>query len=182
MQANSTTTTAATVYDAAYALRNELLANLDTRECAGALTFLLTTWAALTAAQARREAARFASIARAELFDALLDAVDYARSVAPIGPWSRAVETAYGYLLDAEVLSYDAAAHALRVESASRPGTFYTANGSCQCEAFTRGTGVCWHRAAARLVARALELRAQPAPAAQPLGARIAAARTAQAA
>lgn len=105
------------------------------------------------------EAARFAPIARADIFDELLDAVDYARSVAPAGAWLNAVNAAYGDLLDADVLYYDAERHALRVESASEPGRFYVANGACQCRAFELGNP-CRHRCAARLVYRALELRA----------------------
>lgn len=34
---------------------------------------------------------------------------------------------------------------------ASPSGAIYTANGSCQCQAYTNGKP-CWHRAAARLV------------------------------
>lgn len=119
---------APTVYDVAYALRNELLANFDTRECAGALTFLITTWAALTAAQVVRAAVRFVAVARAEIFDELCAAVDYARPVAPAGAWLNAVSAAWGDLLEAEVLWYDAERHALRVESANEPGRFYTAS------------------------------------------------------
>ena len=35
----------------------------------------------------------------------------------------------------------------------SPSGEIYTANGSCQCKAYTNGQP-CWHRAAARLVQR----------------------------
>lgn len=152
--------TAATVYDAAYALRNKLLANYDTREAAGSLTLIITTWAVLTTAQARREAARFASIARAAIFDEMLVVVDYARRTAPAGAWYRAVERAYGWLLDQDVLRHRPADHALLVESASTPGTFYAANGSCGCRAHELGNP-CWHRCAARIVTRALELHAR---------------------
>lgn len=33
----------------------------------------------------------------------------------------------------------------------------YSANGTCQCKAWTRGKFPCWHRAAARLYTRYLE-------------------------
>jgi hypothetical protein len=158
--ADCTTTAASTVYAAAYALRNELLSDHTTRDAAGALTFLITTWAALTTASARRELARFASVQRVEIFDALCSAFDYASGVVPGGPWLRALTTAWAWLIEQDVLAYDAERHALRVPSATRAGVFYTANGSCGCEAFTRGEGICWHRAASRLVARALELHA----------------------
>lgn len=119
-------------------------------------------WLALVAAGLAwveaQAAARFAPISRAEIFDALCAAVDYARSVAPAGAWHRAIDSAWAYILDAEILYFNTAARALRVESATRPGRCYVANGDCQCEAFTKGAGVCWHRAAARIVTRALEL------------------------
>lgn len=108
-------------------------------------------------------AAGFAPLEVAELLDALCLAHDYAASVVPGGPWLRALDAAWGYILQADTLYYDAERHALRVESATRPGRFYEANGSCACEAFTRGEGICWHRAAARLVARALDLQARAA-------------------
>lgn len=41
----------------------------------------------------------------------------------------------------------------------SPSGNLYTANGVCQCEAFTHGQP-CWHRAAARLVRRYQEAQA----------------------
>lgn len=104
----------------------------------------------------------FQTIATAEILDALVAAVEYARgSTAPL-TWQRAIDAAYDYLLQVDTISYDVAAHAIRVESATTAGTFYEANGDCQCRAFTHGKGVCWHRAAARLVRRALE--AQNAP------------------
>jgi len=102
---------------------------------------------------------QFTTIARAEIFDALCEAVDYARGIVHNSPeWQRAIAKAWDYLLTTETITYDRMARAIRVESATRPGRAYEANGACQCEAFTKGAGVCWHRAAARLVARALEL------------------------
>ena len=57
--------------------------------------------------------------------------------------------------MQSDTLSYDADAHAIRVESATEPGRFFESNGECQCSAFVKGNGICWHRAAARLVHRA---------------------------
>lgn len=105
-------------------------------------------------------AAGFAPVAVAELLDFIVDAVDTARQAAADSPrWLRAIDSAYDFILQQDVLSYDAAAHALRVESASEPGKVYESNGDCQCRAAELGNP-CWHRAAARLVARAFELRA----------------------
>ena len=103
----------------------------------------------------------FTPIAVADLLDHLCEARDLAAAAAASSPaWLRALSTAWGFILEADTLEYDAATHALRVESATRPGRTYVANGACACESFTKGNGVCWHRAAARLVRRALELRA----------------------
>jgi hypothetical protein len=102
---------------------------------------------------------QFTTIARTEIFDALCDAVDYARGAASDNPaWLNAINKAWDYLLSVETIAYDRMNRAIRVESATRPGRAYVSNGECQCEAFTKGNGVCWHRAAARLVARALEI------------------------
>jgi hypothetical protein len=101
----------------------------------------------------------FTTIRTADLLDWLADAVDTARaSTAPL-TWQNAISAAWDYLLQVDEISYDISQWAIRVESATRPGRCYVANGECSCEAFTRGQGVCWHRAAARLVRRAMELR-----------------------
>lgn len=103
---------------------------------------------------------RFAPLAVAPLLDFLCEARDAAAQAAADHPaWLRALDFAWGFILEAEALEYDAEAAALRVPSATRAGRAYVANGACACEAFTKGAGVCWHRAAARLVRRALELR-----------------------
>lgn len=103
----------------------------------------------------------FTPIAVAELLDCLCEARDAAARTAASSPaWSRALNTAWGFILEAEALEWNAEAHALRVPSATRAGLAHVANGACSCEAFTKGDGVCWHRAAARLVRRALELEA----------------------
>jgi hypothetical protein len=102
----------------------------------------------------------FSTIGTAALLDDLCQAVDLAREMAAGNtPWLNAIDKAWGYLLGQDTIAYDLSAHAIRVESATEPGRFYTANGECACEAFTRGAGVCWHRACARIVRRALELR-----------------------
>jgi len=93
----------------------------------------------------------------ADLIDGLCASVDAARVAAEGNTrWLAALDTAYGYLLQQEVISFDLAALALRVESASAPGKAYIANGECACRSFAEGNA-CWHRAAARLVRRALE-------------------------
>lgn len=102
----------------------------------------------------------FTPLAVADLLDHLCAAVDKARSDAAGNQrWLNAIGAAWDYLLQVDEISYDQAAGAIRVESATEAGKHYTSNGDCQCRAFTHGAGVCWHRAAARLVRRALELR-----------------------
>jgi hypothetical protein len=102
----------------------------------------------------------FARITIAPLMDALCEAKDAAvEKAAGNARWLTAIDTAWGWLLTQDVVSFDIHTHALRVESASEPGKVYEANGACQCPAFEKHTA-CWHRAAARLVRRALELQA----------------------
>lgn len=120
----------------------------------------------------------------ASILDQLCEAVDAARLATNDSRWLNAIDTAWGWLLEQDAVVYDAATHALTIESATRPGTFYTANGACQCEAFGKHNA-CWHRAAARLVRRATEVVIVPvvvpvAPTAASLGRRIALARQAQ--
>jgi hypothetical protein len=102
----------------------------------------------------------FARIAVADLLDFLCEAVDAAR-VAAAGNtrWLNAIDAAWGWLLEQDAVSFDHTSHALRVESASEAGKVYIANGSCQCKSFAEHGNACWHRAGARLVRRALELR-----------------------
>jgi hypothetical protein len=93
----------------------------------------------------------------AALLDALVDAVETAR--APLGDgsrWLTAVNVAADWLLQQDAVTFDAETHELTVNSPS--GKTYRANGICQCGAFTH-SNACWHRAAARLVRRALETR-----------------------
>lgn len=144
-------------------LRDELMRSrslLDDHDAAQAVSCARDLyWLMLVAAALVTRPARFVALSRAAIFDQLCDAVDAARRIAPDGAWYRAIDAAWGYLLSAEVLYFDRLLGALQVESATTPGVVYVANGACQCDAFTKGAGVCWHRAAARLVVRALEAR-----------------------
>jgi hypothetical protein len=63
--------------------------------------------------------------------------------------WQTAISKAKQQIEENPYMHYDN--HALLILSPS--GEIYSANGSCQCKAFTIGQP-CWHRAAARLVER----------------------------
>jgi hypothetical protein len=107
----------------------------------------------------------FARIAVASLMDALCEAKDAAvEKAAGNQRWLNAIDAAWGWLLTQDAVFFDTAAHALRVPSATEAGRAYVANGDCQCKAFDARTP-CLHRAAARLVRRALELQAAQAEA-----------------
>ena len=96
----------------------------------------------------------------ASLTDAICEALDTAREKAAGNlRWLVALDSAANWLLQQEELAWDGEAHALHVPSASTPGLVYIANGACQCESF-RKHNACWHRAAARLIKRALERQA----------------------
>lgn len=112
---------------------------------------------------------RFETVQIAPLMDALCSAVDAARAKAADDQrWLNALDTAWGWLLQQDAVSYCPTTHALRVTSASEPGKVYEANGACQCRAFAEHSA-CWHRAAARLVRRALEhTTPTPSPVALP--------------
>jgi hypothetical protein len=100
----------------------------------------------------------YRAIPVSELLDFLCDAVDAARVAAADSPeWLAAIDRAWDAILTQDTVSFHPVTHSLRIESLSRPGVFYEANGACQCEAFSYNGGVCTHRAAARLVRRALE-------------------------
>lgn len=102
---------------------------------------------------------QFTTLRTADILDDLCLAVDVARAtVGDNAAWMGAIDRAWNYILTTDALNYDPATHALQVASATSEAT-YTANGECQCKAFTHGKGICWHRAAARIVRRALELR-----------------------
>ena len=63
--------------------------------------------------------------------------------------WEVAIAKAKQQLESNPFMHFDG--HSLLILSPS--GEIYTANGSCQCKAFTKSQP-CWHRAAARLVER----------------------------
>ncbi len=63
--------------------------------------------------------------------------------------WQTAIAKAKQQIEENPYLHFDGSA--LLILSPS--GEIYSANGSCQCRAFTNGQP-CWHRAAARLVTR----------------------------
>ncbi len=63
--------------------------------------------------------------------------------------WQMAITKARAELEANPYMHYDG--HALLILSPS--GEIYSANGACQCKAFSHGQP-CWHRAAARLVER----------------------------
>ncbi len=63
--------------------------------------------------------------------------------------WQRAIAKAIGELERNPYMHFDG--DALLVLSDS--GEIYSANGTCQCKAYRSGQP-CWHRAAARLIAR----------------------------
>jgi hypothetical protein len=104
----------------------------------------------------------------ADILDALVEAVDAARVQTTDASWQRAINDAYNYLLLRDTVCYEPETHTLVVASATEPGKEYWANGECQCPCYERGNAKCWHRAAARLVRRAVERsgRTPPTPAA----------------
>jgi len=105
---------------------------------------------------------QFTLIRTADLLDDLAAAIDEVRasSARDNAPWMVALDKAWDYILQTDTLHYDLAANAVRVESATEPGRFYEANGICECKAATKGAGICWHRACARLIARSLDVGA----------------------
>jgi hypothetical protein len=74
----------------------------------------------------------FTTIRTSDLIDFLCDAVDMARASTAPAPWQNAISAAWDELLQLDAISYDLAAFAIRVESASRPGRFYEANSERQ--------------------------------------------------
>lgn len=103
---------------------------------------------------------QFTTLRTAHLLDHLVDALDTIRASTAIynTAWMTALDKAWDHILQSDTLEYDIAARAWRVESATEPGTFYVSNGTCGCPAFSHDRP-CYHRAGARLIARALELR-----------------------
>ena len=93
------------------------------------------------------------------LLDALCIAADNARLATTDQRWLNAIADGFNWLLEVDSFEYCATTHTLKIESLSRPGREYRANGKCQCEAASYGDP-CLHRAAARLIHRALEVQA----------------------
>lgn len=75
-----------------------------------------------------------------------------ARALVEVGPnvrWINAIAKAVVEIeTNPAMIWYDA-----KLLIVSPSGTQYTANGTCQCKAFSFGQP-CWHRAAARLIGR----------------------------
>lgn len=67
--------------------------------------------------------------------------------------WETAIAKAKAQLESNPYMHFNG--HSLLVLSPS--GEIYTANGACQCKAYLNGRP-CWHRAAARLIERYMEL------------------------
>lgn len=94
----------------------------------------------------------------ADILDQLVVAIEVARiNAAGNARWLNALEVGYNWLVQQDTITYDADTHELTVPSASSEGRTYRSNGACQCQAF-ESHQACWHRAACRLVRRALEL------------------------
>lgn len=103
--------------------------------------------------------------------DTLDSIVQDARRKAAGSAWLTSLETAYAILLEMDSIRYDPRTLEVEVPSASNEGTTYTATGEhCTCLGHRTG-GRCWHRAAARLVALAIEAEANAAQ--QALAARV---------
>lgn len=68
-------------------------------------------------------ARNFTTIRIAEILDSLCDVVDQARASGNLSSaWARALDSAYGWLLEQDEVEFDHLCHALRVESASELG------------------------------------------------------------
>lgn len=63
--------------------------------------------------------------------------------------WETAIARAKQHLESNPYMHFDGSGLLVLSES----GEIYTANGTCQCKAYTNGQP-CWHRAAARLIER----------------------------
>lgn len=106
------------------------------------------------------------TICIATIIDALIEVVvpSARHDAANDSRWLNAIDAAYDWLLHQDTVSYDPASHSLEVASATHAGRIYRANGACQCRTYAEDHA-CWHRAAARLVRRALEHNAEAAQA-----------------
>jgi hypothetical protein len=69
--------------------------------------------------------------------------------------WINAIAKAVAVIEQNPEMAYDLRTASLEIIGTR--GTRYTANGSCQCEAYNGGFP-CYHRAAARLIQRYLEI------------------------
>lgn len=98
------------------------------------------------------------TFAMADLIDAIAAVIDTARAKVAGTSWANALEDGYNMLLQMDTIVYAVERHELTVES-SQGGVFYHANGVCECKAGQKDIP-CWHRAAAKLVRRALEYQA----------------------
>lgn len=85
-----------------------------------------------------------------------------AEAIAKINPkqpngqrWINAIAKAVTEIENNPFMTYEHDSHSLLILSETS-GNIYTANGSCQCEAFKKGFP-CRHRAAARLIQRYVE-------------------------
>lgn len=101
--------------------------------------------------------------------DAIESAVTNSKSEFTAKRWERAIDRAVSEIQENPYLHYDAqAAHLVICSSSSNK--IYSANGVCQCKAYTEGiarTGkpfACWHRAAARIWRLYLEAENKPLP------------------
>jgi hypothetical protein len=89
-----------------------------------------------------------------------------AEAIAQINPaeqngkrWINAIAKAVVEIETNPLMTYDHDSHSLLICSETS-GQVYTANGTCQCEAFRQGFP-CRHRAAARLIQRYVERTAR---------------------
>jgi hypothetical protein len=89
------------------------------------------------------------NINQSKMLEVVQEAFD---KVAGSRRWQTAIAKAKQQIEENPYLHFDG--HTLLILSPS--GEIYTANGTCQCRAFTNGQP-CWHRAAARLVERYIE-------------------------
>ena len=71
--------------------------------------------------------------------------------------WTSAIAKAVVEIENNPYMTWQMDSHSLLILS-EQSGTFYTANGTCQCAAFEKGMP-CYHRAAARLIQRYLEVQ-----------------------
>jgi hypothetical protein len=77
--------------------------------------------------------------------------------------WTRAVETAYNWLLENEAADYDPHSGYCEIPSLSRPWIRYISNAeTCGCEAHIEQNVPCWHRALARIIYQCYNIENDP--------------------